>query len=387
MTDFTLNEAERMVKQVTHDFAVREIVPRAREYDDREEYPWDVARKGAAIGLHGEPLAGEGIEEGLTSLIMGEELAWGCGGMALAMLGGGLAATAINLIGTPEQRERFLPMALPSDSEFRIGALALTESESGSDSGSMKTRAWRDGDDYVLHGSKRFITGGGIADLTVVFATEDPKTGWKGVSAFVVPKDTPGLVESHVWKKMGLRASHTADLLIDEVRIPMDHRLGSPDPDFRSGGRGALGTMTGTRPQIGIIAVGIGRAAFEYSATHAKTRMSFGQPIIEHQGVGFMLADMDIALDAARLLCWRAGWLLSRGETLSFEEASKAKCFATDTAMQVTTDAVQIIGGSGYMREQPVEKWMRDAKVFQIFEGTNQIQRLAISRNLAERKF
>ncbi|MCY3887610.1 MAG: acyl-CoA dehydrogenase family protein [Chloroflexi bacterium] len=387
MTDFALTETERMIKKVAHDFAVKEMAPRALEYDEREEFPWDIAKRGAALGLHGEPLAGPDLDEGIGSLIIGEELAWGCGGMALGMLAGGLAATAINLIGTEEQRDRFLPMALPHDDEFRIGALALTESESGSDAGKLKTIAKRDGDDYILYGQKRWITGGGIADLTVVFATEDPGMGWKGVSAFAVPKEAPGLEETHVWKKMGLRCSHTADLMLNEVRVPADHRLGPPDPEHRSGGRGALGTLTGTRPQIGIMALGIGRAAFEYAAVFAKMRQSFGKPIIEHQGVGFMLADMDIALDAARLLCWRAGWMLSRGEELTLEEASKAKAFASDAAMKVTTDAVQVLGGSGYMRDNPGEKWMRDAKVFQIFEGTNQIQRLTISRNIQERQF
>lgn len=387
MTDFALSEAERLVKQVAHEFAVKEIAPVAAEYDEREEFPWDVARKGARLGLHGRPMAGPDLEEGVTDMILGEELAWGCGGIALAMLANGLTATAVNLMGTPEQRARFLPMCLPIDGELKLGALALTEPDAGSDAGALKTRALRDGDDYVLHGTKRFITLGGIADLTVVFATEDPGTGWKGVSAFAVPKGTPGFTQTHKWRKMGIRASHTADLSLDEVRIPADHRLGPPDPNHRSGGRGALGTLTGTRPQIGIMAVGIGRAAFEYAANFARQRHTFGQPIIEHQAVASMLADMDIALDAARLLCWRAAWLLSRGETLTYEEASKAKCFATDTAMRVTTDAVQVLGGSGFMRDNPVEKWMRDAKIFQIFEGTNQIQRLVIGRNIAERRF
>ena len=387
MTNFALTEAERLVKHVSHDFAVKEIAPAAAEYDEREEFPWDIARKGARLGLHGRPMAGPDLEEGVTDMILGEELAWGCGGIAMAMLTNGLTATAVNLIGTPEQRARFLPMCMPIDGELKLGALALTEPDAGSDAAAIKTRAMRDGDDYVLHGTKRFISLGGIADLTVVIATEEPGTGWKGVSAFAVPKGTPGFTQTHKWRKMGIRASHTADLGLDEVRIPADHRLGPPDPNHRSGGPGVLGTLTGTRPQIGIMAVGIGRAAFEYAANFARQRQTFGQPIIEHQAVASMLADMDIALDASRLLCWRAAWLLSRGEPLTYEEASKAKCFATDTAMRVTTDAVQVLGGSGFMRDNPVEKWMRDAKIFQIFEGTNQIQRLVIGRNIAERRF
>lgn len=388
MISFDLSEADNMVKQVAHQFAANEIRPVAAEFDQREEFPWDVARKGAAIGLSGGAWGGPGIEgTAITSLVVAEELAWGCGGIATAMLANGLAATAVNVIGTPEQRDRFLPMCTPQDGELRVGALGLTEPESGSDAGAMQTRAVRDGDDYVLNGTKRFITCGGIADLTVVFATEDPGSGFKGVSAFAIPKGTDGFSQGTVWKKMGIRASHTADLILDDVRIPADHRLGPPDVDFRSGGRGALTTLQGTRPWIGTMAVGIGRAAFEYAATYARDRKQFGKPIIENQGVGFMLADMDINLDAARMLCWRAGWLIAKGEPCTYEEASKSKAFAADATMKITTDAVQICGGVGFMRDSPVEKWMRDAKIFQIFEGTSQIQRLVIMRNIANRAF
>ena len=186
---------------------------------------------------------------------------------------------------------------------------------------------------------------------------------------------------------MGIRASHTADLLLEDVRVPADHRLGPADPDFRSGGAGVLGSLMATRPWIAALAIGLARAAFEYAATYARERRQFGAPVGENQGVSFMLADMDIAIEAARLLSWKAGWLIARQQPCTFEEASKAKCFAADTAMKVTTDAVQVCGGLGFMREAPVEKWMRDAKIFQIFEGTNQIQRLVIGRNIAERQF
>ena len=239
----------------------------------------------------------------------------------------------------------------------------------------------------MINGTKRFITGGGITDLTVVFAREGSGSGWSDVSAFVVPNDSPGFSQIKVWDKMGIRASHTADLAFDEVRIPADHRLGIPDPDFRSGGRGALGTLAATRPWIGAFAVGLARAAFEYSADYALERKTFNRPLIEHQGVGFMLADMDIAIDAARLLTWRAGEMAASGEPFLLEEASKAKTFASDMAMKVTTDAVQVCGGVGFMREAPLEKWMRDAKIFQIFEGANQIQRMVIARNIQERFF
>ncbi|HJN92955.1 MAG TPA: acyl-CoA dehydrogenase family protein [Dehalococcoidia bacterium] len=387
MTDFALGEADRMVRAMAHDFAAKEIRPVAADFDDREEFPWEVVKKGAALGLAGLPLGGHLGEEGITPLLMAEELSWGCAGTAIAMTANALAATALSHIATPEQAQRFLKDCMPQDGELRLGALALTEPDSGSDAGAMRTTAVRDGDEYVLNGAKRFITSGGIADLTVVFATENPGSGFGGVSAFAVPKVTPGLSETKVWKKMGIRASHTADIAFDDMRLPADHRLGPPDADFRSGGAGALGTLTATRPWIGALAVGVGRAAFEFSADYARERQQFGKPIIANEGVSFMLADMDIALDAARLLSWRAGWMVSRGEPMTLEEASKAKAFASDAAMKITIDAVQVCGGVAFTRELPLEKWMRDAKIFQIFEGTNQIQRLVIGRNIAGRAF
>ena len=388
MIGFQLTEADRMAKQLAHDFATKEIRPAAAAFDDREEFPWEIVRAGARLGLAGQAWGGPNVEtSAFTSLVIAEELAWGCAGIAIAMLANGLAATAINVIGTDQQRQRFLPMCTALDGEAHVGALGITEAESGSDAGAMRTRAVRDGDDYVLNGAKRFITCGGIADLTVIFAREDAGSTFHGVSAFAVPKDSPGLSQGTVWKKMGIRASHTADLLLEDVRVPADHRLGPADPDFRSGGAGVLGSLMATRPWIAALAIGLARAAFEYAATYARERRQFGAPVGENQGVSFMLADMDIAIEAARLLSWKAGWLIARQRPCTFEEASKAKCFAADTAMKVTTDAVQVCGGLGFMREAPVEKWMRDAKIFQIFEGTNQIQRLVIGRNIAERQF
>ena len=387
MTDFSLSEADRMVQQTAHQFAANEVRPVAQEYDERNEFAWPVAAKAAEIGLTGVPLGGQAAEPGITAMITAEELSWGCAGIALGTQVSGLAATAISVIGTQEQCDRFLPMCTSDDGQLRLGALALTEPDAGSDAGALQTRAVRDGDEYVINGTKRFITGGGIADLTVVFAREGNGDGWRDVSAFVVPNDAPGFSQLKVWDKMGIRASHTADLAFDEVRIPADHRLGIPDPDFRSGGRGALGTLAATRPWIGAFAVGLARAAFEYAADYARERKTFSKPLIEHQGVGFMLADMDIAIDAARLLTWRAGEMASSGQNFPLEEASKAKTFASDTAMKVATDAVQVCGGVGFMREMPLEKWMRDAKIFQIFEGANQIQRMVIARNIQDRYF
>ena len=387
MPQFALSEADALVQKTAHEFAKNEVRPVAMEYDERDEYAWDVAAKAAEIGLAGGPLGGTAAEPGITSMITAEELSWGCAGIALGTQVSGLAATAISVIGTEEQHERFLPMCTSDDGKLRLGALALTEPDAGSDAGMIKTRAARDGDEYVINGTKRFITGGGIADITVVFARESDSEGWRDVSAFVVPNDAEGFSQIKKWDKMGIRASHTADLAFDEVRVPADHRLGPADPDFRSGGRGALGTLAATRPWIGAFAVGLARAAFEYAADYARERKTMNKPLIEHQGVGFMLADMDIAIDAARLLTWRAGEMASMNQPFELEEASKAKTFASDMAMKVTTDAVQVCGGVGFMRDMPLEKWMRDAKIFQIFEGANQIQRMVIARNIQDRYF
>lgn len=387
MPQFALSEADALVQKTAHEFAKNEVRPVAMEYDERDEYAWDVAAKAAEIGLAGGPLGGKAAEPGITSMITAEELSWGCAGIALGTQVSGLAATAISVIGTEEQHERFLPMCTSDDGKLRLGALALTEPDAGSDAGMIRTRAARDGDEYVINGTKRFITGGGIADITVVFARESDSEGWRDVSAFVVPNDAEGFSQIKKWDKMGIRASHTADLAFDEVRVPADHRLGPADPDFRSGGRGALGTLAATRPWIGAFAVGLARAAFEYAADYARERKTMNKPLIEHQGVGFMLADMDIAIDAARLLTWRAGEMASMNQPFELEEASKAKTFASDMAMKVTTDAVQVCGGVGFMRDMPLEKWMRDAKIFQIFEGANQIQRMVIARNIQDRFF
>ncbi len=387
MPQFALSEADALVQKTAHEFAKNEVRPVAMEYDERDEYAWDVAQKAARIGLTGGPLGGGAAEPGITSMITAEELSWGCAGIALGTQISGLAATAISVIGTEEQHERFLPMCTSEDGKLRLGALALTEPDAGSDAGMIKTRAVRDGDEYVINGTKRFITGGGIADITVVFARESDGEGWRDVSAFVVPNDAEGFSQIKKWDKMGIRASHTADLAFDEVRVPADHRLGPSDPDFRSGGRGALGTLAATRPWIGAFAVGLARASFEYAADYARERKTMNKPLIEHQGIGFMLADMDIAIDAARLLTWRAGEMASSNIPFELEEASKAKTFASDMAMKVTTDAVQVCGGVGFMRDMPLEKWMRDAKIFQIFEGANQIQRMVIARNIQDRFF
>lgn len=387
MADFSLSEEERMIQQLAHEFAVKEIRPRAAYYDEREEFPREIVGKAQELGL-ASGIFGGGVP-GLTGVIIAEELAWGCAGIALAIAASGLAAAAIMGIGTPEQQKKFLPMAISSGGEIRLGAMGLTEPEAGSDVQAISTTAVRDGDDYVLNGTKRFITNGGIADVHVIFATEDKSKGWGGLAAFVVEKGTPGLSEGTVWKKMGIRASHTADVIMEDCRIPVENRLGPPPGDGAGGAPavpgalGALKMLERTRPSIGAFALGIARAALEYATDYAKERKQFGKPLIAHEGIAFKLADMAMAYDAARLLVHRAAWMATTGQPLLRAEGSMAKCYASDVAMQVAIDAVQICGGYGYMREFPVEKWVRDAKIFQIFEGTNEIQRLVISRALS----
>ncbi len=387
MLSFELSDEERLVQQVAHDFAKKEIRPVAHHFDETEETPYDIIKKAAAVGF-GVTRDG-GLLDGGSSLvpcILAEELSWGCAGIALAINSSGLAAAAIAATGSPEQRTKWLAEIASDADTVKLGAMCLTEPDAGSDVANIQTTAVRDGDDYVLNGEKQFITNGGIADVHVVFATEDRSKGWGGLGAYVVPKGTPGLEGGPAWKKMGIRASHTANVVLHDCRIPAENRLGGGGSGGgASTGPGALGalmTLERTRPVVGAYALGIGRAAYEYALDYAKARVQFGRPIIKNQGVSFMLADMAMAVDAARLMVWRAAWMAGANVPYLQAEGSMAKCFASDMAMKVTVDAVQVLGGQGYMRDHPVEKWVRDAKIFQIFEGTNQIQRMVIGRAL-----
>jgi acyl-CoA dehydrogenase len=386
VVDFALSEEERMIRDLAHEFAAKEIRPVAEYYDEHEgEYPTPVVKKAHELGLGGGAFGGAG---GISSVLIVEELSWGCGGIALAIVSSGLAAAAIAGMGTDEQKAKFLPMCMSTETELRLGAYGLTEPEAGSDVANISTTAVRDGDFYVLNGTKRFITNGGIADLHVIYATEDKSKGWGGLCAFAIEKGTPGLSEGTVWKKMGVHASHTSDVVLEDCRVPADHRLGDPPGQALKEGQaprgaiGALGALERTRPVIGAFSLGIGRAALEYATEYAKERIQFGRPIASRQAIGFKLADMAMTMDAARMLVWRAAWMATAGVPFLRAEGSMAKCFPSDVAMKVTLEAIQILGGYGYMREFPVEKWARDAKIFQIFEGTNEIQRIVIARAL-----
>jgi len=387
MLNFELSSEQKEMQKLAHDFAVEKMRPVAADYDESEEFPWDVVRAAHKIGLttyqYPEEYGGGGITDSITNVLIAEELAWGCAGIQTSITGSGLAGAGIMATGTPEQKKKYISYFC-DPKELHLGAMGLTEPDAGSDVSSMRTTAVQDGDFWVLNGTKQFITHGGIADLHVIFAQTKPGSGWKGIECFAIEKGTPGLSMGRKEKKLGVRASHTAQVVLEDCRIPLENRLSGLDgnPKGISGGLGCLMMLDKTRPAVGAAAVGVARAAYEYALEYAKSRQAFGKRIIEFQGISFKLADMATEIDAARLLVWRAGCLHTNGKSGSLE-ASMAKVFAGDVAMKVTEEAVQILGGNGYIREYPVEKWMRDAKIYKIWEGSAEIQRLVISRMIS----
>ena len=381
MIAFELTAEQQEMRDMAHRFAAKEIRPIAAEYDEREEVPWDVVNKAAVAGFFSyyipKRYGGGDITDQISQCLVHEELAWGCAAVRSIIGATQLCATPILLAGTDDQKFEFLSeFSYVSDRPI-LGAFALTEPSAGSDAGSLATEAYRDGRFYILDGYKTFISNASIADYYLIFATVDISRGHEGITAFVVKKDTPGLVIGKIEKKMGLRAAPTAVLAFEELRVPIANRLGAEGEGFKI----AMQTFDITRTHIAAAAIGIARAAYEYALQYAQERVQFGKPISQHQTIAFMLADMATQIDAARLLTWRAAYLAQQGQPCT-KEASMAKAFAADVAMKVTTDAVQILGGYGYMRDYPVEKWMRDAKIMQIYEGTAQIQRLIIARHL-----
>jgi acyl-CoA dehydrogenase len=316
----------------------------------------------------------------VTQMVVTEELTWGCAGIAIAISASALCATAIQQCGTPEQKAKYMPMFCDPN-EVVLGAMGLTEAEAGSDVSAMKTTAKRVEGGYLLNGSKRFITNGGIADVHVIFATTDPSAGWGGIQAFVIDKGNPGLKAGKKERKMGVRASHTGEVILEDCFVPTENLLGG---EKGRGGIGVLKTLESTRPGVGAGALGIARAAHEYALEYALQRKTFGKVIAGHQAIAFKLADMATEIDGVRLLIWRAAWTASQGRPFA-REASMAKLKAGDVAMRVTDEAIQILGGYGYIRDFPVEKWHRDAKIYQIWEGTAEIQRLVIARELTGR--
>ena len=374
---FALTEEQKALRDLARDFAEKEIRPKAAEYDEHSTHPVDIIEKAHGVGLMNPHVPEEYGGAGLSSfdgMLMGEELSWGCAGIAVSIVANSLGAGPVILAGNDEQKAEWLPPLLESPILCSFG---LTEPNAGSDVSGIQTTAVRDGDDYVINGSKMFITNAGHAAWIVVFASTDKSQGHKGLSAFVVPTDLEGVtVEKHL-DKMGQRATDTSAIAFQDVRVPVQNLLGEEGEGFKI----AMRTLDHTRPGTASGAVGVARAAYEYAVEYSRTRVQFGQPIAMNQGVNFLIADMATEIEAARLLTWQAAWLFDQGKRATLQ-SSFAKRFASDTAMKVTTDAVQIFGGYGYIKEYPVEKLMRDAKLFQIYEGTSQIQRLVIAREI-----
>jgi acyl-CoA dehydrogenase len=375
--DFQLSDEQLALQETARRFAQTEIAPIAAQHDQTGEFPMEVMRKAWELGLSSESIPPEYGGVGLSlfdAVLVVEELAWGCAGMATSIMCNDLGLTPILIGGNDAQKKEWLGYLTQS---FRLVSFCLSEPGAGSDVAGLQLLAERDGDHYVLNGTKCWITNGGVADLYTVFATLDRSTRHHGVCAFVMPRDTPGITVGKKEDKMGQRASDTRVIHFDNVRVPAAQRLGAEGEGFKI----AMRTLDQTRPSIGGLAVGIARRALEESVKYAKERKAFGFPIAGFQAVQFMLADMAKDVEAARLLTQQSAWMIDRGLRAS-KHSSFAKCFATDMAMRVTTDAVQVFGGNGYTKEYPVEKLMRDAKLMQIYEGTNQIQRLVIAREL-----
>jgi len=394
--DFQLTEDHQTAKKWAAEFAEKEIRPVAAEYDESEDFPWPVVKKAAEVGLYSLDFYTEMSGQDATGLIMPivlEEMCWGCAGISLAIFGTGLPLASLAYSATPEQLQEWAPKMFGTPEDPKLGAFAVTESEAGSDVSALRTTAKRDGDDWILNGRKVFITNGGIADVHVVVATVDPELGHRGQAAFIIGPDDKGLSQGKKEKKLGIRASHTAEVILEDCRVPMAQLVGGPEKleaklesaRSKNGTKThtALKTFEMTRPTVAAQAVGIARAALEFAVDYAKQRSTFGRPIIEHQGVAFQLADMAMEVDAARLLTWRASWMGRNGVPFNKAEGSMSKLKAGETAVRVTEQAIQVLGGYGYIKDFPVEKWYRDAKIYTLFEGTSEIQRLVISRALA----
>jgi acyl-CoA dehydrogenase len=391
------SEEQLEVTRWVHDFAENVIRPAAEEWDEREETPWPIIEEAAKIGLYSLDFVANTFLDptGLLLALVSEELSWGDAGIALAIMGSTLAVAAISANGTPEQQGEWLPQCYGSPGNIKLAAFAVSEAGAGSDVSSLKTRARYDEakDEWVLDGAKTWITNGGLADLHVVVAQVDPELGARGHASFIVPEGTPGISQGRKFKKLGIRASHTAEVLLEDCRVPgacllggrerLDSRLARARQGSSSGTQAAMGTFEATRPYVAAQAVGIARAAYEYALDYAKERVTFGRPIIENQAISFMLADMRTRIDAARLLVWRAAWMGRTGQKFTAAEGSQSKLFAGETAVWVTEKAVQILGGAGYVRDAPVERWYRDSKIYTIFEGTSEIQRLVIARAIS----
>jgi alkylation response protein AidB-like acyl-CoA dehydrogenase len=395
---FDLTEDQVELQKWVHEFAANVVRPAAAEYDEREAFPWDVLQEAAKIGLYSlDFFATQWFDEsGLGIPLTMEELFWGDAGIGLAIVGTTLAAASVRANGTDEQVGQWIPAMFGTVEEPKVAAFCSSEPDAGSDVGAMRTRAVYDQatDEWVLTGTKTWATNGGIADIHVVTAVVDPELKARGHASFVVPPGTKGIAQGQKFLKHGIRASHTAEVVLDGCRIPgdcllggrekLEERLARAREGVRSGRtQPSMATFERTRPGVGAQAVGVARAAYEYALDYAKQRVQFGRPIIENQAIAFMLADMKTSIDAARLLVWRAAWMARTGQQFTSAEGSMSKLVAGETAVRVTERAIQILGGNGYTREYPVERMARDAKIYTIFEGTSEIQRLVIARTIS----
>jgi acyl-CoA dehydrogenase len=376
---FGLTDEQKALRELAHEFAEKEIRPRAAEYDENQTHPADIVAKAHEIGLMNPHIPAEygGAElPGFEGILISEELCWGCAGVGTTLIANTLGALPVMIAGTEEQKRTWLPRLVETP---ELVSFALTEPNAGSDVSGIQTNAVRRGDEYLINGSKMFITNAGHAGWLTVFASTDRSKGHRGLTGFVVPRDAEGVVIEKHLDKMGQRATDTSAVAFQDVKVPVGNRLGEEGEGFKI----AMQTLDFTRPGTAAGAVGVARAAYEYAVDYARERIQFGQPIAMNQGINFLIADMATEVEAARLLVWQAGWMVDQGygrkATLY---SSFAKRFAADTAMKVTTDAVQVFGGYGYMKEYPVEKLMRDAKLYQIYEGTSQIQRLVIAKEI-----
>ncbi|MTE22195.1 acyl-CoA dehydrogenase [Streptomyces sp. TRM43335] len=407
---FDLNDDQKAVRDWIHGFAADVMRPAAAEWDEREETPWPILQEAAKIGLYSLDFYAQQYFDptGLGIPMVMEELFWGDAGIGLSIVGTALAAVGVLANGTEEQIGTWIPQMYGDADDVKVAAFCSSEPDAGSDVSAMRTRAVYDEakDEWVLNGTKTWATNGGIANVHVVVAVVDPALGSRGHASFVVPPNTPGLFQGQKFKKHGIRASHTAEVVLDDVRIPghcllggkekLDERLarareragkggaGAPSAGGRgSVGNAAMATFEASRPAVGAQAVGIARAAYEVALEYAGTRVQFGRPIIDNQGIAFQLADMRTRIDAARMLVWRASWMAAAGRPFEAAEGSMSKLFAGETAKTVTAQAMQILGGNGFTREYPVERMHRDAAIYSIFEGTSEIQRLVIARTIS----
>ena len=414
MTGFTLEltEDQNTLQKWLHEFAVDVIRPAAAEWDEREQTPWPIIQEAAKAGIYSMDFFATawGDESGISLPIAMEELFWGDAGIGLSLVGTTLGVAGILSNGTPDQIGEWVPRCFGTESDVKLAALAVSEPNAGSDVSSMKTTAVYDGatDEWVLNGVKTWITNGGIADVHVIVAAVDPALKARGQASFVVGPEWKGkgLSQGQKFRKHGIRASHTSEVILDDLRLPgsallgekakLDERLARAreraaaqargehvERTRAKGGQAAMATFEASRPSVGAQAVGIARAAYEYALDYAKTREQFGRPIVANQAIAFMLADMRTRIDASRLLVWRAAWMGRNNVPFTAGEGSMSKLFAGETAVDVTEKAIQILGGNGYTRDYPVERWHRDAKIYTIFEGTSEIQRLIISRAIS----